>query len=187
MKRSPFRSVLKAAFVAGFAFWFQSADAGPISIGGTLAGNRGDAVTPTLFDESLVNFEAADIKITFDPVFLTFDSEFAGTLLPGGLLAANTQAAGSLMEILVSIVPALPPVTGGPGSLFGASFLINNAAPFGTTPVTFETLDPTLYDFPVTTAQITVRQADASVPIGNISILLLTGFAGLWAARRKII
>ena len=185
MTSSSLRHILQLMFACGLALWLPTAGALPVSTGGVTSGFRGDTVSPTLFDDSVDDFEAADLLLTFDPVYLTFTGAAEGTLTSGfSVVPGNPMAMGSLMEVLISLATSGSPVTGGPGSMLVASFLINNAAPFGTTLVDFETVDTSLYDFSPASATITVLDRGASVPIGDTGALMLIGLAALFGLRR---
>ena len=180
------RSALNFALVAVLGLWIQTASAGLVVIGGVVTGNTGDTVSPTLFDDSVVDLEAADIRLLFDPAFLSFIGVTAGSLTSGfSIVAGAPTASGSVMEVLISMAAPVSGITGGPGSVLTASFLITNAASSGTTSVSFESLDAALYDLPLTSSQITVGDVN-TVPIGNSGILSLSALVtllGFW--RRK--
>ena len=174
----------KAGFFCCLAFWLQMASAGPV--GSTVTGHRGDTVSAAFFD-SVTDFEAADIRLTFDPLFLTFLGASGGTLTSSFTeVDGGATDAGLLKQVLISLAGS--PVTGGPpDSLLVASFLINNDADFDTTSVLFEPrqdLGPPVYDFVPTTADITVLRAN-TVPIGNTGALVLMGLAAMFLGLRS--
>ena len=141
-------------------------------------------MSPTLVDDSVTDLEAADIKLTFDPTFLAFSGAEAGTLTGGfSVVAGAPMPVGLLMEVLVSMAAPISGITGGPGGVLVASFVITDTAPFGTTAVVFESLDATLYDFPLTIAQIKVN----NVPLGNAGGMLLCALGALLGVRRRSI
>lgn len=181
------RLTTRIGLLCFLAAWLQTTSAGPF--GSAVSGQRGDPVTATLFD-SVVDFEAGDIRLTFDPIFLSFTGVSGGTLTSGFfVLAGLPTATGSLQEVLITMAAPGAGVTGDPpDSLLIASFLINNSAPFDTTSVVFEPrLDlglPPVYDFAPTAAQITVLRSN-SVPIGNTGVLVLMGLAAMFRLRLR--
>lgn len=164
----------------------QSAAAGPVTIGGLTSGFRGDTVSLTLFDDSVTDLEAADIRLTFDPRFLSFSDATGGTLTSNFSIVAGSELPvgvnGDLVELLISLATGLDLPLSGRGSVLVASLVIKPAAPLGTTRVGFETLDASLYDFPAASAHITVG---TPIPIGNTGVLALTGLLAMIGFGRR--
>ena len=177
------RSALKFALVAVLVLWIQTAGAGPVVIGGIVTGDPGEAISLTLFDDSVADFEAADIRLLFDPAFLSFVGVAAGTLTNGfSIVAGVPTPSGPVMEVLISLAAPVSGITGGAGSILSAFFVIADSALPGTTSVSFESLDAALYELPLTSSLITVGEMNP-VPIANSGILSLSGLVallGLW-------
>jgi len=183
MRRTTLQFFIRIASLLVIVLGCQAAMALPVTTGGVLSGFRGDTVSPTLFDQSLSGFEGADFKLTYDPVYLSFVSALPGSLTGGSsILAGAPTANGSLLDVLISLATPSA-VTGGPGSVFEANFLIDALAPIGSTLVRFESVDRSLYDFEPIFATVNVLSPTA-VPIGSTGVLAALGLLALAATRR---
>jgi len=183
MRRTTLQFFIRIACLLAIGLGFQTAMALPVTAGGVLSGFRGDTVSPTLIDQSLSGFEGADFKLTYDPAYLSFVSALPGSLTGGSSIIAGAPTAnGSLLDILISL--ATPgPVSGGPGSVFEANFLIDALAPIGSTLLRFESVDRSLYDFEPFFATVNVL-SQSTVPIGSTGVLAALGLLALAAMRR---
>jgi hypothetical protein len=174
-----------AAVAAALVFFSGNVSAVPFTVEGTLDGSPGDSIELALVEANVVDLEAAGIKISFDPLFLTLTDVLTGDVTSGFSLVAGPPSGGSPSEVLVSLSSLLGPVTGVSGSLLVARFDINASAPLGQTPVVFESFDPD-YDVPATTGIVTI--SGGSVPEAGTGPLLALGLAGLATAgvRRRV-
>ena len=182
------RQSARAGVLCLFALFVQTANAVPV--GSSVSGSRGEVVTATLSDSfsglgAADILEAADIRVRFDPGFLTFLGATEGALTTGFIpLAGLPQALSpSWQTVDISLITGGPGAIG-EGSVLVASFRINTNAPFARTSVFFETLVSDIYDFPETPAFVDVL-ADHQIPIGNTGALVLTALGAMALVARR--
>ena len=185
------RQSARAGVLCLFALFVQTANAVPV--GSSVSGSRGEVVTATLSDSfsglgAADILEAADIRVRFDSRFLTFAGVAGGYLTSGysvSIISGNPNNVDPPEQAVpVSLSTSDAHGVSGRGAVLVASFQINNDAPFSTTSVFFETLEPELYEFPVTPARIDVL-ADHQIPIGNTGALVLTALGAMALVARR--
>lgn len=178
------RTLLASAIVALSA---GAAQAAPVTLEGTFSGARGSTITVNVVDQSLVDFEAADLQVLYAPTTLEFLSASLGSLLPGGTTFGANDLGG---EVQISIgTPA--PFTGGPGTLATLSFRILTDAPFTTSLLELLPYGPgggaPVFDFTAVSETITVtRRPGGTAPLPGTLALMLAGVGALaWRSRGR--
>lgn len=162
------------------------AQAGPVTVAGVLAGLPGDSVSPTLVDANLVDFEAADLTVTYDPrVLQPLQFDAGAPVGPVAILAGvPTSAGGGWVSVALSYATGSGlPVSGMDVELLIAMFQILGTTAPGTTTVHFNTLNATLYDVDVE-ATITVLAPPVAVSEPGSAALALAGLAVVARSRR---
>lgn len=170
-------------WASGLAFAIAAAApaawAAPV-VGGVLAGERGQGVSLVVSDD-LSDFEAADIRVTFDTAVL----RYTGSSFAHGLIGVNATVPGQLTFSL----PVGGSPLNGPTQLFTVLFDIDLAAPLGASTVAFASLDASIYDRAPFNAQITVNDRVVGVTLAptlalaSLGLMLVPAFARRSAAR----
>lgn len=170
-----------AACLLGLAV--AGATATPISAD-AVSGLPGELVAPTVVDQAVVDFEGADLTLTFDPMVLSLVSVSPGAAFPGASLLSGplTPVAGGLAQVALSFAIANGPFSGNDVPMLSALFQILPGTAPGFTTVHFGTQDPLVYDIDLD-ARVEVL-APVQVPEAGSGWLVLAACTALLAAQR---
>ncbi len=184
-RQLPFSFVWMLALLLALLQAAQPARAALASVTGSLAGPPGATLQPVVVD-TLADFEAADLLLTYDPAVL----EFLGlqALLPDTSAVAGAPTGdGTRQSVQISYAIGSSPISGTDLQFLALHFALRSDAPFGPSSVLLDSLDPTMLDLSLR-FDITVLPPPPALPTpgsASLALLALLALARVAAVRRR--
>jgi hypothetical protein len=166
--------------VLGLALLAAGAAQATLTIGGSLSGLRGSTVAGSVIETSLVNFQAADLELSYDPLVL----HFLSLDFPADPLGSPFAFEGTPGLVTLSLATGGQPLNGSDVLLFTLNFSIDPLAPLGQTIAHITSTDLTLFDRPPISMTFSVTNPSTGLPVAGSLELALTALALLPLARR---
>jgi len=164
------------------------ARASVLLIDGAVSGRQGDSISVSLTDADLVNFEAADIQLTYDPMVLTLSNVLSGSMTSGFFINFSQPPmarADGLVDVFISLITGGAPISGS-GSILELLLDIDDQAISGSTLAVSlpDFADPAGYRFEPLSAPVAVLPSVSLSTVNSLALVLL-GLTGMAVLRRR--
>jgi hypothetical protein len=145
--------------------------------GGTISGLPGDSISLLLADNDVIDLEAADLQLVYDPTVLQLTDVRNGSLTSGFSIAFSQTPlarADGLVDVFISLITGGSAVSGS-GSLLELLFDIQLQARSGTSldVVLPSFADPAAYTFQRFSTPVDVRRPIALPEVGSAPLVVI--------------